>query len=142
MDLPANATPEQLEVLKAYLRQQQKIASSSGYGSKNFYKEKHEILGSKLIIYLNSQKKNDIWYMRMHVGGKQAYKRISLKTSEKSTAIERALDHWRNLRNHLDAGGHVFEGHLEKSVFSSTSHNHKKATIAAALTRKLISTMP
>jgi len=116
LDLPANATPEQLEVLKAYLRQQQKIASSSGYGSKNYYKEKHEILGSKLIIYLNSQKKNDIWYMRMHVGGKQAYKRISLKTSEKSTAIERALDHWRNLRNHLDAGGHIFEEKIEKVI--------------------------
>ena len=83
MDLPANATPEQLEVLKAYLKQQQKITSSSAYGTKDYYKERHEILGSKLIIYLNRQKKSDIWYMRMHVGGKHAYKRISLKTSDK-----------------------------------------------------------
>ena len=116
MDLPANATPEQLETLKAYLKQQQKVASSNGYGSKNYYKDKHEILGSKLIIFLNSQKKSNIWYMRMHVGGKQAYKRISLKTSDKSTAIERALDHWRNLRNHIDAGGRVFEEKIDKAI--------------------------
>ena len=116
MDLPANATPEQLETLKAYLKQQQKVASSNGYGSKNYYKDKHEILGSKLIIFLNGQKKSDIWYMRMHVGGKQAYKRISLKTSDKSTAIERALDHWRNLRNHIDAGGRVFEEKIDKAI--------------------------
>jgi integrase len=109
LDLPPNATPEQLEVIQAYLKQQRKIQSSSGYGTRNFYKEKHEILGSKLIIYLNAQKKTDIWYMRMHVGGKQAYKRISLRTSNKSTAIERALDHWRSLRNHIDSGGSVFE---------------------------------
>ncbi len=109
MDLPPNATPAQLEVIQAYLKQQQKIQSSSGYGTKNFYREKHEIIGNKLLIYLNSQKRTDIWYMRMHVGGKQAYKRISLRTSDRSTAIERALDHWRNLRNHIDSGGSVFE---------------------------------
>lgn len=109
MDLPENATQEQLQTLQAYLKQQQKIVSSNGYGTRNFYKEKHEILGSKLIIFLNGQKKTDVWYMRMHVGGKQAYKRISLKTSDKNTAIERALDHWRNLKNHIDAGGSIFE---------------------------------
>lgn len=109
MDLPENATAEQLEVLNAYIKQQQKVLTSRGYGTKNFYKEKHEILGSKLIIFLNSQKKSDIWYMRMHVGGKSPYKRLSLKTSDKTTAIARALDHWRNLQNHLDSGGSVFE---------------------------------
>ena len=109
-------------MLKAYLRQQQKIASSSGYGSKNYYKEKHEILGSKLIIFLNNQKKSDVWYMRMHIGGKQAYKRISLKTSDKSTAIERALDHWRNLRNHMDAGGRVFEEKIDKVIANYICH--------------------
>jgi hypothetical protein len=122
VDLPANATPEQLEALRAYLKQQQKIASSSGYGTKNYYKERHEILGSKLIIYLNSQKKSNIWYMRMHVGGKQAYKRISLKTSDKSTAIEKALDHWRNLRNHMDAGGCVFENNINNIMSDYTQH--------------------
>ena len=103
-------------MLRAYLKQQQKIASLSGYGTKNYYKEKHEILGSKLIIFLNNQKKSDIWYMRMHVGGRQAYKRISLKTSDKSIAIGRALDHWRNLQNHIDAGGHVFEEKIDKAI--------------------------
>jgi integrase len=114
LDLPENATAEQLQVIEAYLRQQNKIIASNGYGTKNYYKERHEILGSKLIIFLNNQKKKDIWYMRMHVGGKQAYKRISLKTSDKSIAIERALDYWRNLKNHIDAGGNVFEETINK----------------------------
>ena len=85
LDLPENATPDQLQVLRAYLNQQQKIVSSKGYGTKNYYKDKHEILGSKLIIFLNNQKLSDIWYMRMHVGGEQVYKRLSLKTSDKKS---------------------------------------------------------
>lgn len=116
LDLPENATLDQLQVLQAYLKQQQKIVSSSGYGTSNYYKERHEILGSKLIIFLNNQKKSDIWYMRMHVGGDQAYKRISLKTSDKTTAIERALDHWRNLKNHMDSGGKIFGEKTEKII--------------------------
>lgn len=116
MDLPPNATPEQLQVLEAYLSQQKKIISSKGYGTKNYYKEKHEILGSKLIIFLNNQKKSDIWYMRMHVGGDQPYKRLSLKTSDKTVAIERALDHWRNLKNHIESGGAAFEKSIKDLI--------------------------
>ncbi|CAK6688470.1 hypothetical protein OGCDGJMD_00432 [Cyanobium usitatum str. Tous] len=116
LDLPENATPDQLQVLRAYLNQQQKIVSSKGYGTKNYYKDKHEILGSKLIIFLNNQKLSDIWYMRMHVGGEQVYKRLSLKTSDKKIAIERALDHWRNLKNHIDGGGNVFGEKTEKII--------------------------
>jgi len=124
VDLPENATPEQLEVLRAYLKQQQKVLSSSGYGTKNYYRDRHEILGSKLIIFLNNQKKSDLWYMRMHVGGKQAYKRISLKTSDKLIAIERALDHWRNLRNHMDAGGCVFGEQIDKVISDYIQYLH------------------
>ena len=58
----------------------------------------------------------------MHVGGKQAYKRISLKTSDKSTAIEKALDHWRNLRNHMDAGGCVFESNINNAISGYIQH--------------------
>lgn len=58
----------------------------------------------------------------MHVGGKQAYKRISLKTSDKSTAIEKALDHWRNLRNHMDAGGCVFENNINNTISDYIQH--------------------
>ena len=122
MDLPENATPEQLEVLQAYLKQQKKVASSKGYGKKDFYKQKHEILGSKLIIYLNSQKKSDIWYMRMHVGGKPPYKFLSLRTSDKATAIEKALDHWRNLKNHIESGGSVFEKKTSEVIDAYLKH--------------------
>ena len=122
MDLPENATPEQLEVLQAYLKQQKKVASSKGYGKKDFYKQKHEILGSKLIIYLNSQKKSDIWYMRMHVGGKPPYKFLSLRTSDKATAIEKALDHWRNLKNHIESGGSVFEKKTSEVIDAYLQH--------------------
>lgn len=115
LDLPATPTPEQLEVIQKYLKQQQKISSTLGYGRQNYYQEKREIIGKKLIIFKHKQKKSDIYYMRFYLGEKK-YKTLSLRTSDESIAIERALDHWRNLQNHIDSGGIVFETSTEKSI--------------------------
>lgn len=108
LDLPAMPTGEQLEVIQKYLGIQLKANSISGYGKKNYYDERKEIIGKKLIIFKHPQKKREIWYMRLYVGNKK-YKTISLKTSNQGLAIERALDNWRTLQNHIDEGGNVFE---------------------------------
>ena len=52
--------------------------------------------------------KSDVWYMRFYVGDKK-YKTLSLRTSDKEVARGRALDRWRQLTNHLEQGGEVFE---------------------------------
>ncbi len=115
IDLPANPTSEQLVVLQKYLEQQKKLDTTTGYGTKNFYKERKELFGKKLIIFRHSQKKSGIWYMRFYIGeGK--YKILSLRTTEESTAIEKALERWRTLQNHLEVGGQAFESSINESL--------------------------
>jgi len=48
--------------------------------------------------------------------GDKKYKTISLKTPDQSLAIERALDNWRALQNHIDAGGNVFESTVNETL--------------------------
>ena len=126
MELPSNPTPEQLEVLQQYLKNAAKTSSSKGYGKSNYYKNKQEIIGKKLIIFQNSQTKNDYWYMRFYVGGKK-YKTISLKTESKSAATEKALEKWRTLANHIEGGGEVFE----KTYGQHQENQYKKVTLAS-----------
>ena len=115
MELPANPTPEQLQVLQQYLKNVNKSSSGKGYGKSDYYKNKQEIIGKKLIIFQNSQTKNDYWYMRFYVGGKK-YKTLSLKTESKTAAMEKALEKWRTLANHLEGGGEVFEKNTQKTL--------------------------
>jgi len=115
LELPANPTPEQLDILQQYLKQQRKIESSGSYGKQNYYQDKREVIGKKLIIFKHKQKKADIYYLRFYVGDKK-YKTLSLRTSDESLAIERALDHWRNLQNHIEGGGQVFEVSTQESI--------------------------
>lgn len=58
----------------------------------------------------------------MHVGGKPPYKFLSLRTSDKATAIEKALDHWRNLKNHIESGGSVFEKKTSEVIDAYLQH--------------------
>lgn len=115
MDLPSDPTPEQLAVLQQYLKNAKKSSSTKGYGKSNYYKNKQEIIGKKLVIFQNSQTKNDYWYMRFYVGEKK-YKTLSLRTSDKQAAIEKSLEKWRTLQNHLDGGGEVFECKTQDTI--------------------------
>ena len=108
LDLPASPSDEQLFVIQQYLDQQNKIQSSSGYGSQNYYQDRIEIISKKLIIFKHKQKKRGIWYMRFYVGAKK-YKVLSLATADQETAVHKALDRWRVLQNQIDSGGQVFE---------------------------------
>ena len=108
LDLPASPSAEQLLVIQKYLDQQRKIESSAGYGSQNYYQDRLEILGKKLIIFKHKQKKKGIWYMRFYAGDKK-YKVLSLATADQEVAIHKALDRWRILQNQIEAGGQVFE---------------------------------
>lgn len=121
MDLPANPTPEQLKILETYLKQVAKDQAKVEHGKKNYYKNKQEIIGKKLVIFQNSQTKSDYWYMRFYVGDKK-YKTLSLKTSDKSAATEIALEKWRTLANHMDGGGEVFESRTQDTIDQFLMH--------------------
>lgn len=115
MELPSNPTKEQLEVLEKYLKQVKKDNSKNEYGRRNYYKDRQEIIGKKLIIFQNSQTKNNNWYLRFYAGDKK-YKVISLRTNDRQQAVEKALEKWRLLQNHLDSGGNVFEQRTQDTL--------------------------
>lgn len=115
MDLPSNPTPEQIEVIAEYLKQQKKLASKTNYNKRNFYQDKEEIMGSKLIIFKHQQMKSGVYYMRMYCGDRK-YKVLSLKTDNKEIARSRCLEKWRTLQNQIDLGGNPFEPTTQESL--------------------------
>ena len=121
LDLPSDPTPEQLEVLRKYLSVQSKSEGSDGYGKQNYYIDKTDIIPKKLVIFKHKQKKKDVYYMRFYVGNKK-YKTLSLGTSDKSFATERALEKWRTLQNQIDVGGVVFECSTPESIDQYLRH--------------------
>jgi integrase len=121
LDLPENLDDDQLEILRQYLQQQERSRSEKTYGKQNYYQDKKEIIGKKLIIFKHKQKKKDVYYMRLYVGNKK-YKTLSLNTSEESKAVELALEKWRKLQNHIDVGGKVFELTTEEYLKEYDDH--------------------
>jgi len=120
LDLPTNPTPDELEVIQKYLSVQSK-EGGEGYGKQNYYIDKTEIIGKKLVIFRHKQKKKDVWYMRFYVGNKK-YKTLSLGTSDKSFATERALEKWRTIQNQIDVGGVVFECSTQETIDQYLTH--------------------
>ena len=120
LDLPSSPTPEQLEVLQKYLKIQTKTGGD-GYGRQNYYVDKFEVIPKKLIIFKHKQKKKDVYYMRFYVGNKK-YKTLSLRTSDKSLATERALEKWRTLQNQIEVGGVVFESSVDQTIDHYLDH--------------------
>ena len=108
LDLPSNPTEDQLRAIQSYLKAQQKERAKGQYGRQNYYQDKKELIGKKLIIFRHKQMKKDVWYMRFYVGDRK-YKTLSLRTSDESLAAEKAFEHWRTLANHLEQGGTAFE---------------------------------
>jgi integrase len=121
LDLPSNPTPDQIEVIAEYLRQQKKLASKTNYNKRNFYQDKEEIMGSKLIIFKHQQMKSDVYYMRMYCGDRK-YKVLSLKTDNKEIARARCLEKWRTLQNQIDLGGNPFEPTTQESLDQYLNH--------------------
>ena len=56
MDLPANPTADQLHQIQKYLDHHRKL-SAGRHGTHNYYKEKTELVGKKVIIFKRSQRK-------------------------------------------------------------------------------------
>jgi len=107
LDLPTNPTPEQLLAIQAYLDHHRKVSAGS-YGTRGYYQDKTEVVGKRVVIFKHKQKKNDNFYMRMYVGDGK-YKQVSLNTTDKSAAIQLALEHWRRIQNQIDSGEVVFD---------------------------------
>ena len=121
LDLPSDPTPEQLESLRKYLEVQSKGGDGKGYGKQNYYIDKTNIIGKKLVIFKHKQKKKDVYYMRFYVGNKK-YKTLSLGTSDKDLATERALEKWRTLQNQIEVGGEVFEPETQETIDQYLNH--------------------
>ena len=85
-------------------------------------------MGRKLIIFRHKQKKKDVYYMRFYVGNKK-YKTLSLRTSDRDLAVEKALDKWRTLQNHLESGGEAFEVSTDKSLDDYLVHLQEQVEI-------------
>lgn len=121
MDLPENPTPGQLADLEKYILRQ-KIASNYGlYGNQNYYQDKQELLGTKLIIFRHKQRKNGGWYVRFYIGNRK-YKTLTLGTTDKDVAVERAFEKWRFLQNHIDAGGEIFSSTIQQDLDAYLCH--------------------
>ena len=105
LDLPSNPTPEQLDVLKKYLELQGKNKNEK----KETYIDRFELISKKLIIFKHSQRKSNIWHMRMYLQGQRKYKILSLGTDDIEVAKEKSLEKWRTLQNQIESGGTVFE---------------------------------
>ena len=108
LSLPENPTQEDLNLIEQYLLAAKKKLRDSEYGTRNFYKNRKELIGTKLIIYQPSNKSHDYYYMRYYAGDRK-YKKISLGTNDVNVATEKALEKWRVLSNHLESGGSIFE---------------------------------
>ncbi len=126
LELPENPSAEELLVLQKYLAVEKKRVLSEketgGYGKQNFYQEKKELYGKKLIIFKHKQKKSGGWYMRLYLQKERKYKIISLRTTDDSVAVERALEKWRFLQNHMDVGGDVFESPTQETIDDYMKH--------------------
>ena len=121
LELPSNLTSDQLEVLEKYILDQKKSLEGNTYGKKNYYQDKQELIGKKLIIFKHPKKKKDVWYMRFYAGDRR-YKVLSCSTSDKNTAIQRALEKWRLLENHLEVGGKLFEPTVDDAIEKYIKH--------------------
>jgi len=115
VEFPKNPTEEQLAELEKYLLSQKVGSKNSSNSAEPYYQDKVELLSKKLIIFRHKQKKNNGWYVRFYLGNRK-YKTLSLRTTEQKTATERALDKWRTLQNHMDAGGEIFSCTIEEDL--------------------------
>ena len=59
--------------------------------------------------------------MRLYIGGGK-YKSLTLKTTDRQTAIDKALDKWRSLQNHIDSGGSAFEYTTQQTIDQYLDH--------------------
>jgi len=109
LELPSNPTPEQIALLENYVKEQKKYIAQKSYGKQNYYEDREDILpDGKLIIFRHKQYKSRPYYMRLYVNGGK-YKSLSLKTTDRKTAHQKAIENWRKIQNHIDSGGTAFE---------------------------------
>lgn len=121
MDLPDNPTAEQIETLQKYLSTVKKERKKEDLQAGSVYQNRKELLGKKLIIFKHKQSKSGIWYMRFYLQNRK-YKILSLGTTVENHAVEKALDKWRYLQNHIDVGGEVFESSTQECIDEYMKH--------------------
>ena len=127
LQLPKHPTKEQLEVINAYLLAQKKELKKNNYGKQNYYEDRQD-LTKDLCIFRHSAYKSKPYYMRFYVKDGR-YKIVSLKTTDKSHAIELAMQKWKEFSQHVDSGGTVFEKKTQDIIDEYVSYLEKLVEI-------------
>jgi integrase len=117
LDLPETPTLDDLEKVRKWLDYHQKLSAKKT----SYYIDKTEVVGSKVIIFKHSQKKNNFWYMRMYCGNKK-YKQVSLNELSKEKAKVIALEEWRKIQNVIDSGAEVFTSSIDDLLDKYDNH--------------------
>ena len=126
LQLPKHPTKEQLEFINAYLLAQKKELKKNNYGKQNYYEDRQD-LTKDLCIFRHSAYKSKPYYMRFYVKDGR-YKIVSLKTTDKSHAIQNAMEKWKEFSNQTDSGGTIFEKKTQEIIdeYVQTLRNNKE----------------
>ena len=127
LQLPEKPTSEQLLVIEEYLKLQKKERKKNNYGKQNYYEDRQD-LTKDLCIFRHSAYKSKPYYMRFYVKDGR-YKIVSLKTTDKSHAIELAMQKWKEFSQHVDSGGTVFEKKTQDIIDEYVSYLEKLVEI-------------
>ena len=114
LQLPKNPTKEQIEFISRYLEAAKKEQKKNNYGKQNYYEDRQD-LTKDLCIFRHSAYKSKPYYMRFYVKDGR-YKIVSLKTTDKSHAIQKAMEKWKEFSNHTDTGGTIFEKKTQEII--------------------------
>jgi len=111
--------PELLEEFKTFLAKREQKARRTrkprSKASESYYRDRIDLPIKGLCIFRNSQVQSKNWYMRFYLGGRR-YKTVCLRTTDQALAQERAIEEWRKIQNHLDAGGSVIQKDINKCI--------------------------
>ena len=127
LQLPDSPTADQLQVIEQYLKLKKKERKKSNYGKQNYYEDRQD-LTKNLCIFRHSAYKSKPYYMRFYVKDGR-YKIVSLKTTDKAHAIEKAMEKWKEFSQHVDSGGTVFEKRTQNIIDEYVRYLDKQVEI-------------
>ena len=94
-------------MIEEYLKHQKKERKRNNYGKQNYYEDRLD-LGNNLCIFRHSAYKSKPYYMRFYVKDGR-YKIVSLKTTDKKHAVDKAIKLCGEFTQQVDSGGTIFE---------------------------------
>ena len=127
LQLPDNPTSDQLLVIEEYLKLQKKERKRNNYGKQNYYEDRLD-LGNNLCIFRHSAYKSKPYYMRFYVKDGR-YKIVSLKTTDKKHAVDKAIKLCGEFTQQVDSGGTIFEKKTQDIIDEYVAYLDKQVEI-------------